>query len=113
MASTIREKTRAALSDLPDLEEIRDEIALLRRQMDKMSSRALVDGSRQARRLRDRTAARADDLYADAEALLGELGREFRLVERRARTTVRDHPAQSAAVALVGVGLLLALLWRR
>lgn len=109
MASTLRDKTRDAISDLPDLTEVRDEIALLRRQIDKMSRQALREGQG----LRDRAAGRANELYADGEALLGDLGRELRLAERRARDTVRDHPAQTAAVALVGIGLLVALLWRR
>ncbi len=110
--ATIREKTRDAISDLPDLEEIRDEIAALRGQLEKVSNRALSDGTQHVRRLRDRAAGRAGDLYSDGEALLGELSRELRHYERRARSTVRDHPAQTLAVAL-GVGALIALLWRR
>lgn len=112
MASTIREKTRDAISDLPDLDDIRDEIASLRRQMEKVSSRAISDGSHHVKRLREQASGRANDLYADGEALLGELGRELRYYEKRARSTVRDHPAQTLAVAL-GVGALIAFLWRR
>jgi ElaB/YqjD/DUF883 family membrane-anchored ribosome-binding protein len=112
MSSTIREKARDAVSDLPDLDEIRDEIAVLRRQMEKASSRALSDSSHHLRRLKDRASGRAGDLYTDGEALLGELGRELRVYEKRARSTVREHPGQTMLVAL-GVGALIALLWRR
>jgi ElaB/YqjD/DUF883 family membrane-anchored ribosome-binding protein len=112
MANSIQEKTRDAISDLPDLHDIRKEMNALRRQMEKMSGRAVSDGSDQLRLLRDRASGRATDLYADGEALLGDLGRELRFYEKRARSTVRAHPAQTAAIAL-GVGALIALLWRR
>lgn len=112
MASSIQEKTREAISDLPDLSDIRKEMNALRRQMEKMSGRAVSDGSDQLRHLRERASGKATDLYSDGEALLGDLARELRVYEKRARSTVRAHPAQTVAVAL-GLGALIALLWRR
>ncbi|PZQ52484.1 MAG: hypothetical protein DI556_02200 [Rhodovulum sulfidophilum] len=110
--ATIQDKTRDAIADLPDLDDIRKEMHALRRQMEKMTSRAVAEGSDHVARLRNQASGRATDLYADGEALLSELGRELRHYEKRARSTVRAHPGQTLAVAL-GVGALIALLWRR
>lgn len=112
MASAIHDKTRDAISDLPDLNDIRKDLNALRRQMENLTGRAVADGSDHVRQLRDRASGRANDLYSDGEALLGELGRELRVYEKRARSTVREHPGQTVAIAL-GVGALIALLWRR
>ena len=112
MANSIQEKTREAISDLPDLDDIRKEMNAMRRQIERMGGRAVSDGSDHLRHLRERASGKATDLYSDGEALLGDLGRELRVYEKRARTTVRDHPTQTVAIAL-GLGALIAFLWRR
>lgn len=116
MAASIQQKTRDALADMPDVADLQKELTHLRAQVEKMVGKAASDGGAKLRRFGSGASGRVGELARDGEALFGdvsrEMGRELRLVEKRAVKTLRDRPVQSIALA-VGVGFALAFLLRR
>lgn len=116
MSLSLHGKAKDTLADL-DVNELRKELSNLRAQVEKLTGEAVSQGRGEFRRLRDVTAGQAAELLREGESVFGdvsrEVGRELRLAERRARETVRERPGQTAAVAAVGLGLLLVYLLRR
>lgn len=109
MSLSLRSK---AQDMVPDVETLRSEMETLRAQIEKLVGDASSSGGAQVRKFKSKASARANDLMHDGEAILGEVGKELRLVEKHAGKAIHDRPVQSLAVAL-GVGFALAILLRR
>ncbi|MER2507509.1 hypothetical protein [Amaricoccus sp.] len=109
MSALFPDKVRDAA---PDMDDLRKELAALRKQVADLVGAAAADGQKKARRLGKEAFDTVSLLTHDGEALASDVGRELRRVERRAVETVRERPGQSLAVAL-GLGLVVAVLLRR
>ncbi|HPG22546.1 MAG TPA: hypothetical protein PLH75_07140 [Amaricoccus sp.] len=99
---TTVEKLKSVLADAPDRAELEAELAHLRDEIERLAGTLAEDGRGGLRRIR-----------RDARASARSLGRDLRHAEDRALATVRDRPVESAALALLGFGLLLAWFLRR
>lgn len=109
MSALFPDKVRDAA---PDMDELRRELAALRKQVADLVGSAAADGQAKARRMGKEALGTASVLARDGEALAADAGRELLRAERRAVEVVREHPGQSLALAL-GLGLVIAVLLRR
>jgi len=97
MASSM-EKLSSALPDSDDLSSLRRELLSIRDEIEQRLGKA---ASRGGRRLRS--------IGGNAGDMVMDVGRDL---ESRTAATVRARPAEALMLAL-GVGFLLAWLWRR
>jgi hypothetical protein len=96
------EKLKSVLADAPDRAELEAELAHLRDEIETLAASLAEQGRGNLGRLRK-----------GARASARSLRRDLRHAETQALTTMRDRPVESAALALLGVGLLLAWVLRR
>ncbi len=96
------EKLKSVLDDAPDRADLQAELAHLRDEVERLAGTLAEEGRSGFGRL-----------GKSARASARTLGRDLRHAENRALETVRDRPMESGALAVIGIGLLLAWLIRR
>lgn len=95
-----------------DTEELKAEIAKLRKELADLVKHVSEVGDKSARTARKAATGKAEELRAQGEAAFEDLRESALDYERQVADTVREKPITSLAIA-AGVGFFFALLARR
>ena len=106
-ASTTRKPATA-----DNTEELKAEIAKLRKELSDLAKHVAAIGDKSARTARQAAGAKAEELRAQGEAAFQELRDNALDYEKQVADAVREKPLTSLAIA-AGVGYLFALIARR
>lgn len=95
-----------------ELAKLQAELGRLRTRIERTGGQAASGGRARLRQAGTDASEHLGDLLDDSEKMLDDLKRELRVIEEQAGDMVRARPFQAVLVAL-GLGFLLALLFRR